>query len=330
MHSAVTGGEQRVAPLLRRLGFTVMNQGPDEITVDELVDRVAHLRVNRASGRPALYQPITLLWAIGRARRGEDRITAWAETERSLQGLLQRHGAHGERPRPDYPVAALYHAVLWELAGHAGEVPRAQGDSELRRWFAVNRPAGGLPQAIYGLVRQSGVARVAVIDTLLESFFTDVDASALLQDVGLFDDAVADDIGDPGDRPARSQDPRGEYERLCRVVGHRGAAAVTVRMTRDPVRSAAARRAVLIRSEGTCENPGCAGQPKDVTDRGDPILEVDHIDELALGGRDHPEQMIALCPNCHAVKTRGRTREQLRQVLLSTAERRHMAWQPPT
>jgi 5-methylcytosine-specific restriction protein A len=51
-------------------------------------------------------------------------------------------------------------------------------------------------------------------------------------------------------------------------------------MTLDPVRSAAARRAVLVHSEGTCENPGCTGQPKDVTDRGDPILEVDHIYEL--------------------------------------------------
>ena len=38
---------------------------------------------------------------------------------------------------------------------------------------------------------------------------------------------------------------------------------------------------------------------------GDPVLEVDHIHDLALGGPDDPAQMIALCPNCHAVKTRG-------------------------
>jgi 5-methylcytosine-specific restriction enzyme A len=39
----------------------------------------------------------------------------------------------------------------------------------------------------------------------------------------------------------------------------------------------------------------------------------------AQGGPDHPEQMIALCPNCHAIKTRGRTREQLRQELFTVA-----------
>ncbi len=88
-------------------------------------------------------------------------------------------------------------------------------------------------------------------------------------------------------------------------------------------RRPAAREAVLVRSGGHCENPGCAGQPSDLTDSGQPILEVDHIVELAAGGRDHPEQMVALCPNCHAVKTRGRSRESLRSVLLDVAARRH-------
>jgi 5-methylcytosine-specific restriction protein A len=37
--------------------------------------------------------------------------------------------------------------------------------------------------------------------------------------------------------------------------------------------------------------------------------------------------MIALCPNCHAIKTRGRTRENLRQELLTVARQRHNALQ---
>jgi hypothetical protein len=46
-------------------------------------------------------------------------------------------------------------------------------------------------------------------------------------------------------------------------------------------------------------------------------------DLLELGGGDNPAQMIALCPNCHQVKTRGSTREQLRGVLFATAKLRH-------
>ena len=56
---------------------------------------------------------------------------------------------------------------------------------------------------------------------------------------------------------------------------------------------------------------------------GTPIPEVDHVHDIAKGGPDHPEQMIALCPNCHAIKTRGRTREQLRRELLAVARQRH-------
>ncbi|MGI5327970.1 hypothetical protein [Actinomadura nitritigenes] len=36
--------------------------------------------------------------------------------------------------------------------------------------------------------------------------------------------------------------------------------------------------------------------------------------------------MIALCPNCHAVKTRGRSRERLREMLRVEARQRHSAW----
>ncbi|MGV9883490.1 HNH endonuclease [Streptomyces sp. NPDC003006] len=60
-----------------------------------------------------------------------------------------------------------------------------------------------------------------------------------------------------------------------------------------------------------------------MTDAGDALLEVDHIVEIAGDGRDHPSQMIALCPNCHAVKTRGRTRHHVRAVLLEVVRELH-------
>jgi 5-methylcytosine-specific restriction protein A len=79
----------------------------------------------------------------------------------------------------------------------------------------------------------------------------------------------------------------------------------------------------VLRSQGHCENPRCAGDINDQTDAGDPILEVDHIHDLAKGGEDNPAQMIALCPNCHAIKTRGSTRHDLKKILVSEAKRRH-------
>jgi 5-methylcytosine-specific restriction endonuclease McrA len=92
-----------------------------------------------------------------------------------------------------------------------------------------------------------------------------------------------------------------EYQRLC------GRADVywqgrddkrTTRTSSVPIRHEDARRAVMLRSQGHCENPRCTGDVQDLTDAGDPILEVDHIHDLAQGGEDNPGQMIALCPNC--------------------------------
>uniref|UniRef100_UPI00403FC84D HNH endonuclease n=1 Tax=Streptomyces sp. TG1A-60 TaxID=3129111 RepID=UPI00403FC84D len=120
-----------------------------------------------------------------------------------------------------------------------------------------------------------------------------------------------------------------QYRELVKSVERREAATYgrrTEQENRRPVRLADARKAVLLRCQGRCENPTCGGQPTDVTDDGQPILEVDHIVEITAGGRDHPVQMVALCPNCHAMKGRGLNREALRAALLNMASRAHAEW----
>ncbi|MFC8202228.1 HNH endonuclease [Streptomyces sp. NPDC057298] len=119
-----------------------------------------------------------------------------------------------------------------------------------------------------------------------------------------------------------------EYRRLVATVERREEFTRGRRRagSTQPVRIAAAREAVILRCGGRCENPSCPGQPDDVTDTGAPILQVDHVNDLARGGRDHPSQMVALCPNCHAVKTLGRTREALSSELIRVAATAHADW----
>ncbi|WP_392754736.1 HNH endonuclease [Streptomyces sp. LN590] len=94
---------------------------------------------------------------------------------------------------------------------------------------------------------------------------------------------------------------------------------VADRYVRDP----SARAAVIRRSKGDCESPQCAGHPKELTAAGNPILQVDHVQDLAKKGPDIPSNMIALCPNCHALKTYGVNRAKLRRVLAATAKNLH-------
>ena len=312
-----SGGEATVGRLLRGLGFTVQ---VGDMTVDRLFRLLTRLNVYRSGGLPALYQPITLLWALARAGRGAPRLVSWEETQRQIAALIKHYGRPGEGDRVYYPVAALYGAGLWELDTGAGTVPNAHGSSIPQRWFDEHRPQSGLVTPVYELVRDSAEAQAAAVRALTETYFVDANPAALLDGLGL----AGLRTGSPAEAAFSAR--AAEYRRLCDRVDVFWAERDTTRASRmsaDPVRSAEARQAVLLRSEGRCENPGCTGDIHDLTDGGDPILEIDHIHDLALGGPDDPAQMIALCPNCHAIKTRGRTREELRALLMATARRRH-------
>lgn len=56
--------------------------------------------------------------------------------------------------------------------------------------------------------------------------------------------------------------------------------------------------AVLERANGHCEDCGQPAPFQRNSDRS-PYLEVHHIEHLAEGGNDTPENALALCPNCH-------------------------------
>jgi 5-methylcytosine-specific restriction protein A len=313
-----SGGEATVGRLLRRLGFTV--QVGEALTADRLVRLLSKLQVYRRDGLPALYQPITLLWAFGRAVDDEPRLASWVETRRQVSDLFDRYGRPWEGDRVYYPIAALHGAGLWELDAVPGAVPSAHGSSIPQHWFDEHQPRGGLAEPVHNLVRDSPEARSAAVRVLVDTYFLEAGATELLAELGL----LAPTATSPAEASFAALSSA--YKHLCAradVFWQNRDTARAERTTSDLIRSRDARRAVLLRSGGRCENPRCAGDVQDRTVRGEPILEIDHVHDLALGGSDHPAQMIALCPNCHAVKTRGHTRDELRPVLLEAARKKH-------
>ncbi|MGW5142904.1 HNH endonuclease [Nocardia beijingensis] len=325
----ISGGWRHAAGVLQRLGFEVVDRVPAS-TVHGLVRTIHQLRPATVASGPMLKQAVVLLWAIGRAQRGADRVLTWERTRAELVPLLTAHHRSGERPegRPDYPIAALCRAGLWTLDSSTS-VPAAHGDARLRRWFDEYQPEGGLPEPVHDLLRSSGVARVQVVTAIIDKFFNDSDYAAVTKAVGLEGDSIVDDDPMLCDEDVGGAETKRAYQDLIEVVTHREPSTRGKRrpvVGNDPIRLAAARRAVILRSGGLCENPACGKPAPDHTDRGHPVLEVDHVSDIASGGRDHPVQMIALCPDCHAVKTRGQSRHQLRERLLVAARDRHEAW----
>ncbi len=72
-----------------------MNQAAPGLTVGKLIEQLSALRRYRSpDGRLALYQPLTLLWAFGRAHQGLARMAEWSETEAALGGFLAEVAEH--------------------------------------------------------------------------------------------------------------------------------------------------------------------------------------------------------------------------------------------
>jgi 5-methylcytosine-specific restriction endonuclease McrA len=59
-----------------------------------------------------------------------------------------------------------------------------------------------------------------------------------------------------------------------------------------------------LRSEGFCE--ACESPAPFMRRNDDPYLEIHHLFSLANGGADHPQNVAAICPNCHARVTHGK------------------------
>jgi 5-methylcytosine-specific restriction protein A len=94
--------------------------------------------------------------------------------------------------------------------------------------------------------------------------------------------------------------------------------------TPQPRRRKRAKDIVIARAQGSCENNECTGMPPDVKNDGTPIFQVDHIIQLSEGGPDQPDNMIALCPNCHSAKTLGKNKNKMTARLKAIALKRHL------
>ncbi|WP_152039943.1 HNH endonuclease [Salinigranum salinum] len=66
-----------------------------------------------------------------------------------------------------------------------------------------------------------------------------------------------------------------------------------------------------------CDNPGPFKTPS-----GDRYLEVHHVFRRADGGPDHPDAVIALCPNCHSERHYGRRGDQFNRRLIERLRER--------
>lgn len=86
-------------------------------------------------------------------------------------------------------------------------------------------------------------------------------------------------------------------------------------------RSEVVKEFALRTADGVCQ--GCNEKAPFFDEKGEPFLEVHHLHRRSDGGADDPENVIALCPNCHRRRHHGQEGDEFNQDLIEKAERRN-------
>lgn len=92
--------------------------------------------------------------------------------------------------------------------------------------------------------------------------------------------------------------------------------------TVDYARSEVVRRFALRVADGVCQ--GCGQRAPFTAVDGDPYLEVHHLRRLSDDGPDHPDNVIALCPTCHARVHHGADGDEFNEQLIERVASRSL------
>jgi 5-methylcytosine-specific restriction protein A len=79
-------------------------------------------------------------------------------------------------------------------------------------------------------------------------------------------------------------------------------------------RSKAVKEYALREADGVCQ--GCGEEAPFIGEDGEPFLEVHHLHRRSDGGPDDPDNVVALCPNCHRRVHHGKDGDEFNQKLI--------------
>lgn len=86
-------------------------------------------------------------------------------------------------------------------------------------------------------------------------------------------------------------------------------------------RSEVVKKFALKEADGICQ--GCGEEAPFIDESGMPFLEVHHLHRRSDGGPDDPENVLAICPNCHRRVHHGEKGNEYNRQLIEVAETRN-------
>lgn len=116
-----------------------------------------------------------------------------------------------------------------------------------------------------------------------------------------------------GHRPLSDLSTEELYEQAKASVT--GEQSVTESSRKTYRRSEVVKEYALQAAGGVCQ--GCGSEAPFLDESGEPFLEVHHLKRRSDGGADHPDNVVALCPNCHRRVHHGKDGDEFNQKLIN-------------
>jgi putative restriction endonuclease len=186
---------------------------------DELLDRIAEIRVWKRADERAVSKPLLLLYALAQCARGV-RDLRFCDIDPVIQGLLREFGPHRQSYRPEYPFWRLQSDDLWEVEDANG-LPRRQSNTDVKRSVLLEHNiAGRFPEEIYSLLVSDQQLVNEIAHSILDAHFVESTHEEILSAVGLSVDRTTSG--------RRRRDPTfrsrvlNAYEHRCAICGFRG------------------------------------------------------------------------------------------------------------
>ena len=141
------------------------------LSAEKLMAAIGDISRWKRGQRTAPHKPLTLLYALGRVDRGEDRLVSFAAARERLTQLLKEYGPHNARSiHPEYPFQRLANDGFWELQPRNLVPRKSNTDAPVGELLRKDARAGFTAEA-YNLLRTTpGLVEDAAARILDASF----------------------------------------------------------------------------------------------------------------------------------------------------------------
>ncbi len=153
---------------------------------EDIIKKFQKMRAKQTEGQYSPHKPLLVLYAIGKLRRGEERLTPYFQVDEDLGKLLQKFGSEEMKDGTNYPFWRLRNDSLWEVTDEDQLLPLENSSKDVDRNILLDHnPSGGFHECIAEQLQNDDTLHSEIIDYVLDKYFDSAFHNAILQATGI-------------------------------------------------------------------------------------------------------------------------------------------------